>query len=41
LPEGGFHKKTKCRGTIKKSKSRKSRSRRWRWAIREFEGTKI
>jgi hypothetical protein len=26
--EGGFHKKTKCRGTIKKSKSRKSRSRR-------------
>lgn len=28
LPEGGFHKKTKCRGTIKKSKSRKSRSRR-------------
>ena len=28
LHEGGFHKKTKCRGSIKKSKSRKSRSRR-------------
>jgi len=28
LHEGGFHKKTKCRGSSKKSKSRKSRSRR-------------
>jgi hypothetical protein len=28
---GGFHKKTKCRGSSKKSKSIKSRSRRWSW----------
>ncbi len=28
LHKGGFHKKTKCRGSSKKSKSRKSRSRR-------------